>query len=128
MMMEQADKAGGIGVTGGTGVPRKPDIVTWDCAERMVNALNHDYAHCLDFTVFCPKDCFRAKLVRDLYGNPQMKGVNVSWASFIDAPECKLEIPGTSTTQAVSFTPAKLEVPPAQYVYFELTKEKTDEK
>ena len=28
--------------------------------------MNHDYAHCLDFTEKCPKECFRAQLVRDL--------------------------------------------------------------
>ena len=27
--------------------------------------MNHDYAHCIDFTDDCPKDCFRAELVRE---------------------------------------------------------------
>lgn len=27
--------------------------------------MNHDYAHCLDCTDDCPKDCFRAQLVRE---------------------------------------------------------------
>lgn len=32
--------------------------------------MNHDYAHCLDFTKDCPKSCFRAELVRDLEKHP----------------------------------------------------------
>lgn len=27
--------------------------------------MNHDYAHCIDCTEDCPKDCFRAQLVRE---------------------------------------------------------------
>ena len=31
--------------------------------------MNHDYAHCEDYDVNCPKECFRAKLTEDLRQN-----------------------------------------------------------
>ena len=55
--------------------------------------MNHDYAHCLDFSKDCPKKCFRAQLVRELesYGKLAPYAVNmpVSWAHFKDTEECK---------------------------------------
>lgn len=50
----------------------------------------HDYAHCCDYTADCPKDCFRAQLVRDLHKDPRMKNVPVSWQSFIGSTNCPL--------------------------------------
>lgn len=51
--------------------------------------MNHDYAHCIDFKDDCPKDCFRAQLVRDLEKNfPTME---VAWMNFKDTFECKLK-------------------------------------
>ena len=48
----------------------------------------HDYAHCCNYTADCPEDCFRAQLVRDLYKDPRMKNVPVSWQSFIGSADC----------------------------------------
>ena len=54
--------------------------------------MNHDYAHCLDFTEDCPMDCFRAQLVRDLkrYGTetPWKYGLPVSWIHFGQTEVC----------------------------------------
>lgn len=50
----------------------------------------HDYAHCFDYTADCPEDCFRAQLVKDLYKDPRMKNVPVSWQSFVGLPDCLL--------------------------------------
>lgn len=51
--------------------------------------MNHDYAHCIDFKDDCPKECFRAQLVRDLERNfPYME---VSWMNFKDTHECELK-------------------------------------
>ncbi len=41
--------------------------------------MNHDYAHCIDCTDDCPKDCFRAQLVRDALSK---HWTMVSWAHF----------------------------------------------
>lgn len=44
--------------------------------------MNHDYEHCLDFERNCPKECFRAKLVRDL------DRIGISWANLKGTEEC----------------------------------------
>ena len=49
--------------------------------------MNHDYAHCADFTDDCPQDCFRAQLVRDLENIPIW--YRVSWMHLKDTDECK---------------------------------------
>lgn len=48
--------------------------------------MNHDYAHCENFTEKCPKRCFRAKLSRDLedYNGDMM----ITYCSFINTDEC----------------------------------------
>lgn len=55
--------------------------------------MNHDYAHCADFTDKCPKKCFRAQLVRDLkkYGKLAPYAINfpISWQHFKGTEECK---------------------------------------
>ena len=48
--------------------------------------MNHDYAHCMDYTENCPKECFRGQLVRDLDGVPINR---VRWTSFKGTDECK---------------------------------------
>lgn len=54
--------------------------------------MNHDYAHCMDFKLDCPKECFRAKLVRDLRRDPTVAPMGmVSWMSFKSLSECKRE-------------------------------------
>ena len=54
--------------------------------------MNHDYAHCLDYKDDCPKECFRAQLVRDLrkYGNlaPYAINIPVTWMHFEGTEEC----------------------------------------
>ena len=45
--------------------------------------MNHDYAHCADYTEDCPKECFRAELVRDL-----CVGKIVSWMHLKETDEC----------------------------------------
>lgn len=46
--------------------------------------MNHDYAHCADYTDRCPRKCFRGELVRDLenYKYP------VSWMNLKGSEEC----------------------------------------
>lgn len=41
--------------------------------------MNHDYAHCLNYTDDCPKDCFRAQLVMDALSKHLAM---VDWAHF----------------------------------------------
>lgn len=54
--------------------------------------MNHDYAHCTDFTKHCPRDCFRAMLSRDLaHFEDGGKSLWLSWMSFKEAGECPLE-------------------------------------
>ena len=48
--------------------------------------MNHDYEHCLDFERNCPKECFRAQLVRDLSVNIQHR--EISWMHFKGGAEC----------------------------------------
>ena len=48
--------------------------------------MNHEYAHCMDYTEDCPKECFRGQLVRDLDGVPISR---VQWVSFKGTEECK---------------------------------------
>ena len=51
--------------------------------------MNHDYAHCLDYNVDCPKECFRGQLVKDARENHP--GIVVSWMSFKGTDECPKE-------------------------------------
>lgn len=51
--------------------------------------MNHDYAHCLDYTKNCPKDCFRAQITKDLAQWTNTKGILFSWMSFNGTDECK---------------------------------------
>lgn len=53
--------------------------------------MNHDYAHCADFKKDCPKDCFRAQLVRDLDDNGTLKGTWISWMHLRNTDECILK-------------------------------------
>ena len=56
---------------------------------RSVTEMNHDYAHCLDFRDDCPKQCFRAQLVRDFEVNEDLAEVWLSWMHFGGTAECK---------------------------------------
>lgn len=58
--------------------------------------MNHDYAHCSDFTEKCPKSCFRAQLVRDLEA-----GMSVSFMHLKDTSECPLTAKKKRTVQIV---------------------------
>lgn len=50
--------------------------------------MNHDYAHCADYTDDCPKECFRGELVRDLKNMPHP--FPVSWMHLRETDECML--------------------------------------
>lgn len=50
--------------------------------------MNHDYAHCADFTEECPIECFRAELVRDLEFCE--KPIIVSYCHFKGTEECEI--------------------------------------
>ena len=53
--------------------------------------MNHDYAHCLDYTKDCPKDCFRAQLQRDIEENQSVFiGVPLAYSHLGSTVECKL--------------------------------------
>ena len=51
--------------------------------------MNHDYAHCMDYTDDCPKECFRAQITKDLMQWTNTKGILFSWMSFKGTDECK---------------------------------------
>ena len=55
--------------------------------------MNHDYAHCLDYSEKCPRSCFRGKLVREVqhYGEmaPYAFG-RLTWEHMKGTEECKL--------------------------------------
>ena len=55
--------------------------------EQENRIMNHDYAHCLDYTERCPKECFRGELVRDLKEVPYP--LPVSWMHLKDTEECR---------------------------------------
>lgn len=48
--------------------------------------MNHDYAHCMDYTDDCPKECFRAELVREALGK---HWAMIDFAHFRGTEECK---------------------------------------
>lgn len=53
--------------------------------------MNHDYAHCLDYTENCPKECFRAQLQRDIEEHrSEFVGVPLTYARLGGTIECKL--------------------------------------
>lgn len=53
--------------------------------------MNHDYAHCLDYSPGCPMDCFRGMLIRDLRDSNKINliGVPIAWSHFDGTDECK---------------------------------------
>ena len=54
-------------------------------------AMNHDYAHCYDFTPKCPRSCFRAELERDLHKRrAEFVGVPISYMMLGGSEECPL--------------------------------------
>ena len=56
------------------------------------DGMNHDYAHCSDYRKDCPKECFRAQLVRDLKQRTDLFGLPFTWMSFKGTKECKKEV------------------------------------
>lgn len=50
--------------------------------------MNHDYAHCLDYTPDCPKDCFRAKLAKDLIKQLDQPWKRYVWVHLLGTGEC----------------------------------------
>lgn len=54
--------------------------------------MNHDYAHCLDQTDNCPKNCFRRQLNEELKRNPKIVPMGlVSWMHFRGTGMCEEE-------------------------------------
>ena len=51
--------------------------------------MNHDYAHCLDYSPDCPKECFRARLTKDLKGRIDLGDIPLTWMHFKWTEECK---------------------------------------
>lgn len=51
--------------------------------------MNHDYAHCSDYSPDCPKDCFRAELIRDLKQRVDLLGLTLTFMHFKGTEECK---------------------------------------
>ena len=51
--------------------------------------MNHDYAHCMDYNVDCPEECFRGQLVKELRSSNQC--MTVSWMRFKGTDECMKE-------------------------------------
>ncbi len=47
--------------------------------------MNHDYAHCADYSNTCPKDCFRAQLTEEAI----KKSLTGTFVHFKDTEECK---------------------------------------
>jgi hypothetical protein len=55
--------------------------------------MNHDYAHCSDFTERCPKDCFRAQLERDLRKRwAELIGCPISYADMRGTKNCPITV------------------------------------
>lgn len=50
--------------------------------------MNHDYAHCADYTSACPKTCFRGELVRDLKNRPDLMFLPLTYSKFKFTKEC----------------------------------------
>lgn len=50
--------------------------------------MNHNNTHCLDFRDDCPKECFRARLSRDLMKRPHCEQIATSWANLKGTEEC----------------------------------------
>ena len=49
----------------------------------------HDATHCLDYKKgVCPSSCYRGQLTEDLESRSDLKGIPMSWASFIYSEEC----------------------------------------
>lgn len=54
--------------------------------------MNHDYAHCADFTPKCPRECFRAQLERDLKNHfGEYVGMPISYVRFRQEGLCQIE-------------------------------------
>ena len=53
--------------------------------------MNHDYAHCLDYTKDCPRECFRAQLQKDIEERrSEFVGNPLTYAHLGGTDECKL--------------------------------------
>ena len=60
--------------------------------EQEGDSMNHDYSHCSDWSPDCPKDCFRAQLVRDLKQRTDLLGLPFTWMNFKGTKECRKEV------------------------------------
>lgn len=50
------------------------------------DGMNHDRAHCIDFSPDCPESCFRAELTREAL---EKNWTIVDWSHFEGTEECK---------------------------------------
>ena len=50
--------------------------------------MNHDYAHCMDYSPDCPMECFRARLTKEALDKYY---TIVSFMHFENTEECKRE-------------------------------------
>ena len=51
--------------------------------------MNHDYAHCIDYSPDCPAECFRARLTQDFLKNrAKMPNAIYSWMHLKGTDEC----------------------------------------
>ena len=55
--------------------------------------MNHDNAHCVNWTKDCPEDCFRGQLTKE-YMKPDYPVSPVSWVNLYGTEECPLITPG----------------------------------
>ena len=50
--------------------------------------MNHDATHCADYTMACPKSCYRAELTADLRKRIDLLWLPVSFAHYKGTKEC----------------------------------------
>lgn len=46
--------------------------------------MNHDYAHCIDYSPDCPAECFRARITEDAL----KRNLTISFMHFKGTDEC----------------------------------------
>lgn len=50
--------------------------------------MNHDAAHCLDWRLDCPRECYRAQLTLEVELCDDLKGIPLTWAFLGGSDEC----------------------------------------
>lgn len=57
--------------------------------------MNHDVAHCIDYSEFCPKSCFYVKLQKDLK-NVKDEYIKISYIHFLNSEVCPRAVLATN--------------------------------